>query len=1611
MMPAPTAPLLFQPMLNSPGSWRELGHLHHMSSADFRWLSHVQLATHALRSQQTPPMLAQRILLNTEGAPAVPLAGSFILSATPDDRGILLYTPFAGLKKHASLASLTAHLEQHLNSAREDDRLLALLALSHRKRLAKRHGISVTYQLIEGDIFEDQRAAIEHCQQLNAQVMLDELMQLPELGSLLQTIVDELLTPTMRDVDQTRTRVNLYATATTTATGPASTDLPSRRKLETLSLGDALLLHYRHSGWPVGQTHEFSHPARTFLASDQQHWETAVTTASGKLLVLLYQQMERYWNGPGADGASRRDVFAQIIRQQALADFLLKREAGIIDQRQFDSLLTSLGFNESLAPRTAVETVRLWEHQANFVELAGALMISHSDSCLYTPTHGLQVLRDYADLKAMLLGKFASPGHEDELYGLLSLDERQRFLGFDRPQVSGQSIAGDVFSVLLELIITKQRQNIDYALQLYRHSDGVVDIRALFDKALDIRSMLHERLVPLDARGRWSTWPMLTGNPLPSRVLADTAAAEVRKFASIMPTIAADFAAQPLSVTALQRTYLLGIAAKLAHALSVGINGEARLRVLNGTLSRHQQALVDTVFDPDHPDRSRRKALNGFRPDAWALTLQLAGQSEMLPLANCVLLTERGGPDTQHSGRAILWTPALGLEVFRSIEQARQVLNQRLLDPQKRLMLLENFSPLHQRFHQHYTLGRLQLISGNVLQDRIESAIEHFLQRCDQVRGRQWPTPRETRILNTLSEQVVETNLQRASALAQALGKQHSLPAWLGMATLEEQQLHLELLEQWRLSVIDDEDYLHALPTLRDYIRQTLQTLLSSRLQRQALDPEQIIVTPALSLIGSAMSLTDFALNHAHIAQDTAFTLSSSTEQALPTGLDQQAVRSLLLSLNVATTFADKITKALSVDGVDAEQRKQRFLRQLPWQLLQHAHQLQLQQRLSPKAFSLISQVLDMPDAVARATVQGADAIVRPLALIKTAGASAIKALGLYLIGPAGQPGPQVLYAPYHGEHAFSEFENEAAVIAALNTPGSLQDVLLRRLPESQRSIFSALFKTGSGRTSEMTLAANPVDGNLLLQLFDDNLALLPHLLSSHSLPSAQADWDAAKNLFSSGIQQIRGLLPGKLASVEFLWQSFEDFMGSAEALQDHHWKRALQTFVAGAAQMITLGRLALESRLESQAVAAPQAPQPTTLSAPVLAQTEPTDPLRTSLQTFEAPTIALKDLTHNAAEGTYQDLKTKATYAPIAGKVYPVERPGAVWQIKGAEQPGPVLQHTASRQLVLDPDRHTVHFGKGLSKMYNRFATDRETRHWLNIEAQGMDEIRARHPEKARMIIEAIDLARHYAFNSLHNLAQLRNYAPGTRLDTFLKSFFGVQRLDADILDKLKLAIVPICDALVDPTEDLMNTSRFVVGSNKHRNSGVIAFVLGEDLLQRVHFTEKFFNQGLDWYKNGLTQPFNVEGHARAATLIHEFSHQFGKTVDIATLEARRPFTDLIATVTGYGAAQKQAQTQFQREALSLSTPREELFSRWSEEFKEWLDVDETPGMGHVRREILRTTHTANLEEARTAFLSPTNAHPRIDTILSNADSIAFLICEMGRQLDPVVQPHEGLN
>jgi hypothetical protein len=1602
-MSTPVTPLFFPEALTLRGLWRELGKTHGLTLKDFEWLSQIELASQALRDQQTPPMLAKTIRLKITKREPVVLAGSFLLSATPDDNGVILYTPYTGIKKFADRTALTRHLLTRLKAASEEDDLLAFMALSLRKAVVDATDVELDFQTIDGDVFEDQRNTLSTQQQINDQALLDELKALPSLTSLLDAWLGEQLASSFPGLDQRQTRVNFYL-ATTQENDDESR--PTRRWVHSLSLSDAVLLHYRHQRWPSGQAHEFSHPKKSPANADQPHWEAAVTTLSRTLVNQLVGQLDGFWAAASADGASRREFFGRAIADQVRVQLLLKREAGIISPEQSQDLHALISPASRTNQSMTVETVRLWEYKANYVELAGSLMVSASHAFLYTPTEGLQVLKDYQDLCDTVLGKFSAAGHEDELYGLLSLDERQRFIGFDRPNVTGEVISGAIFHKLFDAIVTKQLQNIEYALQVFRHSDGAVDIHALFDKALDIRSMIGERLLTRETDGRWSTRPVLSGNQHPSMVLADTAAAFGKTFSDIETLINADCAAQPLASLALQRIYLENMKPRLAHALSVGIRGEASVRGLSATLRDADRAIVETVFNPDQPGRHNRRPLKGFRPDAYSLTLVCSGQRDVLPLAHCLLLTERGGLDPSHSGRTILWTPAEGLEVFDTISRARLELNCRLLDPRHRLALLENLTPAQRIFHQRYSLGPLRLIAGSVLEQVAQSSIEHFLARCEHVRTFELNDTKQKKALNALTTMVFNTNLQRATSVSRAISRRQTLPAWLGMAPLEDQRLHLELLEQYRNNVDEDKDYLHGINPLKSYVHETLTSLLGSRFPAKALDPDDIEITPDLTLAGPARSLTEFALSHVNIAQGTGFNVSSATPQALPAGLDQAAVRQLLLSLGIAQKYAKQVSDSLSNQAAGVESRMLRFVKQLPWHLLQHAHQLKLQQRLSDGAFDLLRQVLDMPDAIARAAVQGAHAIARPLELIKTTGSTAVKALGLYLIGPgSGKAGPQILYAPYHpGGSPFVEFDNEARVVAALNTPGPLQDMLIRRLPDSEQTVFRNLFESTAGQPSEITLASSPIDGNLLTRFFHDNTQLLAQLLASQSQATGQSDWETVKHLFGSSIERISALLPGKLAYGQFLWQAFKDARNSAEALQDHHWGAALRNFIAGAAQLLSLGRLSLEGWTDTAQATGEAVAQP--VATPVIAQPwsqiRSTAALRTRLQPFET-TVELKGLTKSRTDGTYLEAASQKTFAAIAGKVYGVNKTGAVWRMVKGEEEGPVLRAASDKQLLIDPDTHTVHFGKALSKMHNQFAHAQIARDVLNIEARGMEEIRAKHPEKARMIVQAIDMARYYAFNSLHNMVQLRKLLPGTRLDMFLKGFFGVGQIDQGLLDKIKQAIVPICNALVDPDEDWMNSQRFIVGSNRDPNNNLIAFVLDKDQQRNVHFTERFFDQQLDWYKSCLSQPFNVDGHSQAATLIHEFAHVFSEAVDIAYLEARRPFSDLVAPITAYGAAMKQLQLDFQRAALSMETPQEELFARWNSELQTWIGLDSIPGSYHVGKAILKLTGSKTLDKAREAFLNVQDPKFRTDVILHNADSIAFLICEMGRQLDPV--------
>ena len=730
--------------------------------------------------------------------------------------------------------------------------------------------------------------------------------------------------------------------------------------------------------------------------------------------------------------------------------------------------------------------------------------------------------------------------------------------------------------------------------------------------------------------------------------------------------------------------------------------------------------------------------------------------------------------------------------------------------------------------------------------------------------------------------------------------------------------------------------------------------------------------------------------------------MSSTSRRKLPDSLNETAVKQLLLSLDIATSYKQHVLDKLSGTTEDVQQRKQRFHQQLPWQLLQYAHARCLQQYLSPSAFDLIHQVLDMPDAIARQAVRGASALIRPLELIKTDGAAAIKALGLYLIGSGTDAqAPHVLYAPYHRGPGFTEFKDEASVVAAFNRPGSLQDLLISRLPANQQSTFKNLFAATLGQLSEVTLASNPIQTNIFDTLFNDNTRLLSDLLTTQTDRKRQFDWETVRHLLSVGARFAGRQLPGKLTFFETLWESYQDFKSSSEALQQHDWKAGLHDFIAGAAEMVSLGFM---NREDTFGLLAPVGPAPqNTPAAPIdWKDIASTAPIRTDLRAFEATGVSLRDLQRIPADGTFKASGSDKRYVSVVGKVFQVAKVNQVWRVVHDKGEGPILKRLPeSQEWVIAPQRQTVRYGKAMSTLANAYS-DYKASDTLNIEARGMAEIRRKYPHHANVIVQALETARYYSLNALHNLDQARQQvSSGSRLDTYLKTFFGVNQVEANLITKLHAAVAPICQILADPSWESRNQKRIVIGNLKSADDTATAFVLEPNAGGKIYLTQFFFDAGLDTYKAIVPESFNVDAHAQGATLIHELTHQLLDTHDIAYLDALLPFPDLISQATHYGRARYEAQKDQQLNGLSLSTPRSRLFMGWDTAASTFKSLELLPELKATAREVLKVTGARTMNEARDVFLNPGSADKRIDLILRNADSLTLLICELGRQLD----------
>ncbi|WP_348748303.1 dermonecrotic toxin domain-containing protein [Pseudomonas rhodesiae] len=1686
------------------------------SVKDLDWLHMLYYATHTARiepSVQRYPMHVERLSVNRPDHAPVPLAGVFMMSPTPDEQKAVLFTPYGGLELFDSRTALLNEVNARLAQPRRRAELLQFLAIVERDALPTAERLTATAAVIPGAVMQDQEQTILAGQQHNVTTLLEELRKFPDLHSMLDTLLGIMARSFFPNLDPRDTRVNFF-------TEPTAVE--DSRWVASESLRDALLGYYAKQAWPVNQTHTYFNPRhddRTHTpeqrAQNQQRWDSVVEQTSGILSKLLNSLLQTYWNEDFKDGQSRLRFFARVMSDKFRADLLVKQQDLVLSSQESQDLrvlfLPDQAARSASASHLSIEKVQVHAPFQHYVELASTLMISESQAYLYTQSRGLQVLQNLDDLKDTLLQMLKTAGHEDELLNFLSVDERSVFVGMEHIQVTGKPISGDVFQEMIEGIVAKQSDNLEYALGLYRRSAGAIDLAALLDSALDVRAMLDSRLLDQGADGRWSLHPVISGNGRPTTVQSEKAKLHLQRLEAVeaamalersrhptlrslvahaldseltkrlldlkaeqvyintYPTPAAEreervphaslsmveyfiarLAGQAEALTESALTwfygqYSAGVAYQL-HNLSIdsfnavieqvlstfaqqdlrtlprvlldnnqahlsqgmlqGLNGETQLRRLNQSLAPQALALLDSALHADGMSRLTRHGLNGFIPDAFGLSLYRGDDTEPQALANCLVLTERGGIDPNHSGAAVLWTPRRGYEAFASIKLLRDLLERRLHDAVQRLPLLENL-PVSKRLpHQTYRLGPLQRIDNHLLHDRQQSYSDFTRNEIDQVLAMRLSATRFQDCMDRLIRRETPSNLPRSIAIARALAHQQALPVWLGMARPHEQILHAELLEQYRVSAPDERDYLHSIVPMREQIVSTLSTLLRARFPGQVFNPDNVLIPGRIDLKGNTQTLTDFALRHLPDLSAETIRPRSRTSVPLPEALDGTAIVQLVRQLDLKTLFRQVLNGLLEGQSEDARERRRLFCRQLPWQLLQYAHEQTLNERLSATAWGFLRQVFDMPDAVARAAVHGATAIIRPLELIATAGASQVKALGCYLISPKpGASGPLILYAPYSPKHLLKEYTNETALLHEFTTPGALQEWVVGQLEMAHQATYRNLLShRWRPDLSEIRLGSSPINGNLLNRLFDDNTQMLLQMLASQFSASGKAHWDAVTSLLGKGIPKGLQFMAGKLAYPLVVWRSYHLFKTSAEDLQLHRWQHALRTFVAGVAELASL-RKELDNLLPPAEPSEEQLPFEQWLQAsepvvPSLAEVDLTAPARTGLQTFEDHQVALNELERSAQSHVYTDKRTARHFVPLAGKVYPVKQAGEHWRISHDEQHGPYVRANAQGEWALDLDRHHPRYGKTLSRYAGRIQTRVAERDAINIEAVGMRKIAALSSWKAQCIDEALNVATYYAVTCKRNLlhfAALRE--PGSRLGRFFSELFGIIALTPDQVQRVERRVDEVLDELINHTLIGPDSQRFVCGTHRYSPEDTFAFILPDDMQQKIYLVDRFFDPPMDIYQNRLTTPFNISAHARATVLIHEITHLKSLTEDLAYLDSMRPFHDLINVNIG-GARRMQTDLADLREtALSTLTPARLLFKTWDEFTQRWEDFGASRGTSPQKDKVLSTTGTRSLDDARAVFMS--DVDKRIDTILANADSVTYLISQLGRELD----------
>ncbi len=1063
---------------------------------------------------------------------------------------------------------------------------------------------------------------------------------------------------------------------------------------------------------------------------------------------------------------------------------------------------------------------------------------------------------------------------------------------------------------------------------------------------------------------------------------------------------------------------------------------QARLQKIDGD----DLLMLEQVLNG--PVRSLRAAQGDARVEVYSVYLDTHSDQALALLSNVFILCRPLQP-RQH---LLCWSAWSGLERFSSFASLKYRFNRRLFAVSSRerwLGLLDE--PQRRRIRAYLEQpGPSPLgLQFNRIDDDFVEALLHIEQQRQRntvelalkdVANGSMPAQIVARLIDVaVRDECMSGALGTLSTAIQQAVLQSTLPPWLSSASIDDLQAYIQLLQRHYLNDDPGEAIIVGLGSLQSFAREQLIDRLNADYPNQVPDPDLIMVTftqfvPALVATGETPSslpaatvvhresLTQFALNHFSNVAGALLVVKFPDHLSIPDFIPPGYFKALVRTLDVGRKYRDQLAAKVALNSAAYAQGRRRFMARIPARMLLLACEMRLQKQLSAQACEFLQNLLDMPDSVARQPIGNLHVTLRPLMLLAATGMQPDRVAGVYLIGPRDErQGPVIVHALFHEAFTFKEFPGKAHLLRDLQTPGSLQTLVLGRVDPVLRKRYdhdgfreahipwsTEGFMDGPiGFAEPVQLVGEPVSGNVLQFLFDETLSVLQDICRKQTVTTAEDDWKSLVSLMRLGAEQLLSFLPGHLGLLLAAWQSQTLFQASVDSAYARRWGRALSEFTAA------LGVLLINRRHhEAERLLPEQAHGKPPATETQLTEQEAAPPdfswgsrrlsgeLTVRLQRLQVRDIALSDLQHDGLYNLYTDARTHKQYTALSGLVYEVSTDQTQWRIVGPNgEQGPEIRRDASQQWQLVLGLGLKGGGGQLTRFQaieSQSAIDRS----LMIEARGMSEIRAFYHERANMIIEANVQARRYLENCLFNLVPVKRggLLPG-RTNHLIAEFFGLPWLPPPLIALIRKKARKLYLAVTDPSLASLSSRRYVVGTNRPGNEATAAFISTADPEQKIYLTERFFEQPhYSLQTHARYQGFNASAHYRAGTLIHEMAHLVGDAHDIADLDSSAPFADLLDDSNPQQKAIKDELIHLRATALSHKTPADRLFRKYEQ--SGWRDIADSDGV--MKEVILRITGTTTLARAREVFFA--DAQKRSQVILSNAESLAVLVMSLGR-------------